>query len=65
MSTGNQSWESPNMAPIVAPSIEHWYAVHTRARHERVVAHRLREQESTLSCRWSPKCIAGATDGNP
>jgi len=43
MSTGNQSWESPNMAPIAGPSIEHWYAVHTRARHERVVAHRLRE----------------------
>jgi transcription antitermination factor NusG len=43
MSTSNQSWETPNMAPIVGPSDEQWYAVHTQARHERVVAHRLRE----------------------
>jgi transcription termination/antitermination protein NusG len=43
MSTGNQSWDSPSMAPIVTTGIEQWYAVHTRARHERVVAHRLRE----------------------
>jgi transcription antitermination factor NusG len=43
MSTGNQSWESPSLTPIVSPGLEHWYAVHTRARHERVVAHRLRE----------------------
>jgi transcriptional antiterminator NusG len=44
VSTGNQSWDSPSMSPIVTPDIEQWYAVHTRARHERVVAHRLREQ---------------------
>ena len=43
MSTGNQSWDSPSMAPIVTTGIEQWYAVHTRARHERVVAHRLRD----------------------
>jgi hypothetical protein len=43
MSTGNQSWDSPSMAPIVTTGIEQWYAVHTRARHERVVAHRLHE----------------------
>ena len=43
MSTGNQSWDSPSMAPIVTTGVEQWYAVHTRARHERVVAHRLRE----------------------
>jgi transcriptional antiterminator NusG len=43
MSTGNQSWDSPSVAPIVTTGIEQWYAVHTRARHERVVAHRLRE----------------------
>ena len=43
MSAGNQSWESPSLARIVSPSLAHWYAVHTRARHERVVAHRLRE----------------------
>jgi len=44
MSAGNQSLEFPNMAPIVGSGIENWYAVHTRARHERAVAHRLREQ---------------------
>jgi transcription antitermination factor NusG len=43
MSAGNQSWELPNMAPINASGTENWYAVHTRARHERAVAHRLRE----------------------
>jgi transcriptional antiterminator NusG len=43
MSTGNQSWNSPSMAPNVTAGIEQWYAVHTRARHERVVVHRLRE----------------------
>jgi transcription antitermination factor NusG len=44
MSTGNPSLEVPNEVPIVGPGVEHWYAVHTRARHERAVAHRLREQ---------------------
>ena len=44
MSAGNQSLDSPNVTPIVAPTMEQWYAVHTRARHERVVAQRLREQ---------------------
>jgi len=43
MSAGKQSWELPNMAPIIASGTENWYAVHTRARHERAVAHRLRE----------------------
>jgi transcription antitermination factor NusG len=47
MSTGNQSWEYQNVAPPVEPGIEHWYAVNTRARHERVVAQRLREQGVT------------------
>lgn len=41
MSSGNQSWESPNAAPLAASSLESWYAVHTQARHERVVAQRL------------------------
>ena len=44
MSTGNQSWEHPNIAPMAEVNVEQWYAVHTRARHERVVAQRLREQ---------------------
>ena len=44
MNTGIQSRELPNMAPIAGFGIENWYAVHTRSRHERVVAQRLREQ---------------------
>jgi transcription antitermination factor NusG len=44
MSAGNQSLEHPNLTPTVGASIENWYAVHTRARHERTVAHRLRDQ---------------------
>ena len=44
MSTGNQLYESSSMPTIAGPDGEHWYAVHTRARHERVVAHRLLEQ---------------------
>jgi transcriptional antiterminator NusG len=47
MSTGNQSCESSNMAAIVESGIENWYAVNTRARHERVVAQRLIEQGVT------------------
>ena len=43
MSAGKQSWELPNMAPVIASGTENWYAVHTRARHERAVAQRLRE----------------------
>jgi transcriptional antiterminator NusG len=47
MSTGNQFWERPNMTAITASGIENWYAVQTRARHERAVAQRLREQGVT------------------
>jgi len=47
MSAGDQSWEVPNMSPMVGPGVENWYAVHTRARHERVVVHRLQEQGVT------------------
>jgi len=43
MSTRNQSWEFPDPAAIAGNSVESWYAVQTRARHERVVAHRLCE----------------------
>jgi transcriptional antiterminator NusG len=44
MSASNQSWESANAAAVAGSGMENWYAVHTRARHERVVAQRLREQ---------------------
>src|SRR5271157_4621518 len=47
MNTGRQSWGFSNMAAMPGSGIESWYAVHTRARHERVVAQRLREQGVT------------------
>jgi transcription antitermination factor NusG len=47
MSTSDQSWELPNVVPGSEPGTENWYAVHTRARHERVVAKRLIEQGVT------------------
>ena len=47
MSSSDQSWELPNEAPGIGPCMENWYAVHTRARHERVVAQRLTEQGVT------------------
>jgi transcription antitermination factor NusG len=46
MSTVNQTWDS-GLAPVsglgVEPVAPNWYAVHTRARHEKVVAQRLQE----------------------
>jgi transcription antitermination factor NusG len=47
MSTGNQAWEFSS--PIAATRLggEAWYAIHTRARHERVVTQRLQEQGVT------------------
>lgn len=44
MSTSDQSWELSTAVTGTEPVIENWYAVHTRARHERVVAQRLTEQ---------------------
>ena len=44
MSTIDQSWALP--FPVQAPPIEprNWYALLTQARHEKMVAHRLRER---------------------
>jgi len=39
--TGKETWKSPVRAEIAEKNGQNWYAVHTRARHERVVAHRL------------------------
>jgi transcription antitermination factor NusG len=47
MSTGNQSCESADASSLTGPAAENWYAVHTRARHERVVAQRLKDQGIT------------------
>jgi transcription antitermination factor NusG len=62
MSVGQQSWELSSPATIVAADEVQWYAVHTRARHEKMVAERLREQgmESFLPLvkqthRWSDR----------
>jgi len=47
VSTSDQSWSVST--PVLTPGIdqEHWYAVHTRARHEKTVVQRLREQGLT------------------
>jgi transcription antitermination factor NusG len=47
MSSSNQAWEFASAVPLVAPQEEHWYAVQTRARHEKTVAERLQEQGVT------------------
>lgn len=44
MSTPLQSWQAGPVATPVANHEENWYAVHTHARHEKVVAQRLQEQ---------------------
>jgi transcription antitermination factor NusG len=45
MSVGDQAWNFPTI-PVVGDNVamSHWYAVQTRARHEKMVDHRLREQ---------------------
>jgi transcription antitermination factor NusG len=45
MSTSNQSWRFPEPASFLAGTdIEKWFAVQTRARHEKVVAQRLSDK---------------------
>ena len=43
MSTGLQSWQGSSAVSVMEASGASWYAVHTRARHEKVVTARLRE----------------------
>lgn len=47
MSTSTQSWEMPIPPVILGQGMENWYAVQTRARHEKVVATRLNEKGVT------------------
>jgi transcription antitermination factor NusG len=47
MGTSNQVWEFQDSAAIIGKDNEHWYAVQTRARHEKAVAHRLFEKGVT------------------
>jgi transcription antitermination factor NusG len=44
MSASNQLWEFPDSAPTIGRDVENWFAVVTHARHEKVVAQRLREK---------------------
>jgi transcription antitermination factor NusG len=47
LDTGNLKSKSPDSVAIVGQNAENWYAVHTRAAHERAVAHRLRDRGVT------------------
>ena len=42
-----QAWERPQLVPVVAPAAENWYALQTRARHEKIVETRLQERGVT------------------
>jgi transcription elongation factor/antiterminator RfaH len=62
MSSGSQLWEVPTIAPAIATASTSWYAVQTRARHEKIVAHKLRQQGldiflplMTETHRWSDR----------
>ncbi|HTY84364.1 MAG TPA: UpxY family transcription antiterminator [Silvibacterium sp.] len=44
MATFSQSWEAAQPLPGVSDEPQNWYAVQTRARHEKSVAHRLQER---------------------
>ena len=46
MSTGSQPWQVSSPAAVIATGTgsEAWFAIHTRSRHERLVAQRLEEQ---------------------
>ena len=44
MGTIGQKWEFPVPVPVAAVEWRNWYALLTRARHEKIVAHRLRER---------------------
>jgi transcription antitermination factor NusG len=63
MSGGDQILDTPSQASVATlDRAAHWYAVHTRARHEKMVAERLREQGITTflplvkeTHRWSDR----------
>jgi transcription antitermination factor NusG len=47
MATLIQAWAGPQLAPVVGAETEHWYAVQTRSRHEKLVAYRFQERGVT------------------
>jgi transcription antitermination factor NusG len=44
MSSGNEAWQIAATNPVANPESGNWYAVQTRARHEKTIVERLREQ---------------------
>ena len=44
MSTHSQSYEVSGVQPALMAETPRWFALHTRARHEKTVEHRLREE---------------------
>lgn len=62
MSAGHQTCREVSSLPIPGEEEARWYAIHTRARHEKTVAERLREQGMTAflplikqTHRWSDR----------
>jgi len=47
MSSNNQSWEVQPADPAIVSDAGNWYALQTRARHEKVIAQRLQESGLT------------------
>lgn len=47
MATISQSWNTPQAAPAIQVESGSWYAVQTRARHEKIVEQRLLERDVT------------------
>jgi len=47
VSSGEQIWQTSSPVPLTEVDHSHWYAVQTRARHEKVVSERLQEQGLT------------------
>ncbi len=44
MSTNRVLWQTGDVLPAPAVEVQNWYALHTRSRHERLVAERLGER---------------------
>ena len=47
MATNTFTWQSPAPLPVLAEQAEHWYALHTRPKHEKAVVQRLAERGVT------------------
>lgn len=47
MASSMQVWEPPQLVPVAVGEPEYWYAVQTRSRHEKLVAHRFQERGIT------------------